>query len=198
MILIAAMDVPPAIIVRQDASVPRGPRAKVKTIVNVPLRVAWNAFVPVALPDVFPKSKGPIPAVRGTSGQQGRWDVVGRTRSVHLSNDRTVLEEITYSDPSAGAQPQGNVATFSYRVSGFSGTIGGLAREAHGTWRFEQVSPYQTRIEWTYVFVPKSWFASIPLSFVVATSWRSYMRDGINNIKTITERPQLTDKPPIE
>jgi hypothetical protein len=158
------------------------------TSAEVPLAVAWEAFVPVALSEVFPKPKGPVPAVRGTSGQDGRWDVVGRSRSVHLSDGSTVREEITASDPSGGARPNGDVATFSYRVSGFSGPIGLLAKEAHGTWRFEQVSPEKTTIQWTYTFVPKNWVGSVPLRFVLATFWRAYMSDGIKNVRLIAER----------
>jgi len=159
----------------------------VRATAAVSLASTWDAFVPVALPDVFPKSKGPVPAVRGTSGQDGRWDVVGRSRSVHLSDGSTVREEITASEPNGGALPAGNVATFGYRVTGFSGAIGLLAREAHGTWRFEQVGPSKTLIEWAYTFVPRGW-GSLPLRFILATFWRAYMRDGIENVRLIAER----------
>ena len=190
MIPIAATETPPAIVVPLAPPSVKGPRTTVETVVAVPLGTAWSVFVPVALSEVFPRSKGPIPAVRSTSGQEGRWDVVGRSRSVHLSDGSTVREEITFSDPSDGRLPTGSTATFSYRVSGFSGAIGGLAREAHGTWRFEQLSPDRTRITWTYTFVPKGGLASVPLGFVVSTSWRAYMRDGIKNVKIIAEREQ--------
>lgn len=165
-----------------------GPRATVRTIAAVSLASTWDAFVPVALPDVFPRSKGPVPAVRGTSGQDGRWDVVGRNRSVHLGDGSTVHEEITASEPHGGAPPAGNFATFGYRVTGFSGAIGFLAQEAHGIWRFEQVDPATTAIEWTYTFVPKGRLRSVPLRFILATFWRAYMRDGIENVGRIAER----------
>lgn len=166
-----------------------GPHATVRATAAVPLALAWESFVPAALPDVFPKSKGPVPAVRSTSGQDGRWDVVGRSRSVHLSDGSTVHEEITASEPHGGAAPTRDVATFSYRVTGFSGAIGLLAQEAHGTWRFEQVGPARTEIKWTYTFVPLGWLRSVPLRFILATFWRAYMRDGIENVRRIMERP---------
>lgn len=165
-----------------------GPRATVRTTAGASLGSTWDAFVPVALPDVFPRSKGPVPAVRGTSGQDGRWDVVGRSRSVHLSDGSIVREEITASQPHEGARPAGNVATFSYRVTGFSGAIGFLAQEAHGTWRFDQVGPARTDIEWTYTFVPNGRLRSVPLRFLLATFWHAYMRDGIENVRRIAER----------
>lgn len=184
----AATDPPPGVTVPYMAPAVSGPRATVRTSAAVPLAVAWEAFVPVALSEVFPKSKGPVPAVRGTSGQDGRWDVVGRSRSVHLENGSTVREEITASYPSGGASPTGKVATFSYRVSGFSGLLGLLAKEAHGTWRFKQISPEKTSIQWTYTFMPKNWLGSVPLRLVLATFWRAYMSDGIENIRLIAER----------
>jgi hypothetical protein len=163
-----------------------GPTMTISTIAAVSLVVVWEAFVPIALADVFPRPKGPIPAVRRTGGQQGRWDVVGRSRSVHLSDGSIVREEITASDPSGGAAPK-EFATFSYRVSDFSGAIGRLATEAHGTWRFEQLGPHQTGIEWAYTFVPKGWLSSLPLRILLATFWRAYMRAGIENVRLITE-----------
>ena len=151
---IAATEPSPALAALSIAAAATGPRATVRATAAVSLAATWDAFVPVALPDVFPKAKGPVPAVRGTSGQDGRWDLAGRSRSVHLSDGSTVREEITASDPAGGAPPSGNVATFGYRVTGFSGAIGLLAREAHGSWRFEQVGPSKTKIEWTYTFLP--------------------------------------------
>jgi hypothetical protein len=189
--VIATTGAPPVVVARHLAQPVRGPRATVETSAAVPLATAWETFVPVDLAEVFPNAKGPVPAVRGTSGQQGRWDVVGRSRSVHLGDGSTVHEEITASDPSGGAGPAGNVATFSYRVSGFTGPIGALAKEAHGTWRFEQISPRKTVIRWTYIFVPKNGLASLPLRFVLATFWRAYMRDGIANVRRIAERQDL-------
>lgn len=187
MTLMTATEPPPALIVPHEAPAARGPRTTVRTTVAVPLASAWEAFVPVSLADVFPKSKGPIPAVRSTSGQIGRWDVVGRSRLVHLVDGKTVREEITASDPSEGKLPTGNVATFSYRVSGFTGALGVLAKEAHGTWQFEQISPRQTKVQWTYTFVPKGWLGKLPLQFIVATYWRAYMRDGMENLRLIAE-----------
>ena len=165
----------------------KGPSATVKTSAAVPLSTIWETFVEVGLPEVFPRSKGPVPAVLGTSGQEGRWDVVGRSRSVHLSDGATVHEEITASDPCGGAPPRGAVAKFDYRVSGFSGALGAFARQAHGTWRFEQVGPDKTEIVWTYVFIPTGRLGSLAVRFILATFWRSYMSDGIENVRRIAE-----------
>lgn len=87
-----------------------------------------------------------------------------------------------------GACPTEEVATFSYRVSGFSGPLGLLAKEAHGTSRFEQVGSEKTTIRWTYTFVQKGWLGLVPLGLVLATFWRAYMSDGIENVRLTAER----------
>ncbi|MFN4158880.1 MAG: hypothetical protein ACK4GO_10835 [Gemmobacter sp.] len=100
-----------------------------------------GVFVPIDLALVLPRPKGPIPAVTGTSGQTGRCDVAGRSRVVHLSDGRQVREEITASDPSDGQAPRNGRAGFAYRVHGFTGPFGLLAREARASWAFAETAP---------------------------------------------------------
>ena len=169
---------------------PRGLSVRVEALVPAAVADVWDVFVPVDLAMVFPRAKGPVPSVTGTTGQTGRWDVVGRTRMVHLSDGRAVREEITGSDPSGGDPPQGGRARFAYRVHGFTGPFGTLAREARGTWSFEQVAPDSTRIVWTYVFVPTGRLGSLPLRVIVPTFWRAYMRDGLANFCRLIESSQ--------
>ncbi|MFN7054233.1 SRPBCC family protein [Hyphomonas sp.] len=161
--------------------------ARVETIASAPLETVWKVFVPVELPRVFPRRKGPIPAVTSTSGQTGRWDVPGQTRFVHLSDGTTVREEITFSEPSEGRPPTDGRAEFGYRVSGFTGPMAGLAAEARGAWLFEEIDADRTRIIWTYVFVPASALASLPLGLIVRTFWTAYMRSGLANIQAMSE-----------
>ncbi|MFN4101548.1 MAG: SRPBCC family protein, partial [Pararhodobacter sp.] len=154
----------------------------VEATAKADLAHVWDVFVPIDLAVVFPCAKGPIPAVTGTSGQTGRWDVVGRSRVVHLSDGRHVREEITASEPSDGRAPQDGSASFAYRVDGFTGPFGLLAREARGSWTFTQIAPGQTRIVWTYEFEPTGFLGSLPLRVIAPTFWRAYMRDGLANI----------------
>jgi hypothetical protein len=164
------------------------PGARVEAVAQASLASTWNVFVPIDLAEVFPRSKGPIPPVKGTSGQTGRWDIAGNARVVHLGDGTSVREEITLSDPSDGHPPSDGRARFGYRVSGFTGPMARLAREARGEWLFEEIAPDRTRIVWTYAFEPASPLARLPLSLVVATFWKAYMKDGLENVRRAAER----------
>ena len=162
-----------------------GPSTSVRILVDAPIGQVWERFVPIELPQVFPRAKGPIPPVVATEGQDGRWDEVGRSRTVVLGDGSRVHEAITLSEPSGGAPAEG-AARFGYTVSGFSGPLGRLAREARGFWTFEAHRD-RTAIEWTYAFQPTGVLARPILAFIIATFWRSYMRDGMANVKRIAE-----------
>ena len=162
------------------------PTITLSATANRPIDVAWNAFVPVALPDVFPKAKGPVPAVVKVTGQTGRWDKVGESRLVHLGDGAIVTEAITLSDPTEGAAPQNGQARFGYRVSGFARPFGLLTSEANGFWTFDEVAGV-TRITWRYTFTPTSFLTRPIMALVVRTFWKSYMADGLANVVRIIE-----------
>lgn len=152
-----------------------GPHVTVRGVAPVPLETAWERFVPIKLPLVFPKAKGPIPAVVDVRDQTGRWDLPGRSRTVVLANGATVREVITLSEP-----PYEGRAAFGYEVTGFSGPIGLLARSARGLWTFH-ADAGRTRIDWTYGFEPTGVIARPMLALIVSTFWRSYMHHGLSN-----------------
>lgn len=164
-----------------------GPSTSVRDVVSVPIQQAWECFVPIELPKVFPKARGPIPPVVAVRGQDGRWDEPGRSRTVVLGNGSTVHEAITLSEPSGGAAPSDGRARFGYTVSGFTGPMGRLAREARGFWLFTERDG-KTHIEWTYAFIPAGALAYPILAVIIATFWRAYMRDGMANVVTELSR----------
>lgn len=164
-----------------------GPSAVVSATADVPLTLAWERFVPIELPMVFPKAKGPIPPVVDVEGQTGRWDEVGRSRTVVLGDGARVNEQISFSDPTEGAAPKDGIAQFGYTVSGFSGPLGRLTREAQGFWRFEEVGNY-TNITWTYGFLPTGTLARPVLSFIISAFWKRYMSDGMTNVVRVLEK----------
>lgn len=168
---------------------PIGPSTSAIVTARVPIERAWDRFVPVELPKVFPRAKGPIPRVVSVEDQNGRWDEPGRSRTVVLGDGSRVHEAITLSEPTGGEAPSNGQARFGYTVSGFSGPLGKLAREARGLWVFTEV-PDGTRIEWTYAFMPTTTFAKPVLAFIIATFWKAYMRDGMENILAELERPE--------
>lgn len=74
---------------------------------------AFEHIVPIDLSSIF-TGYGLLPAVTKTKNQIGDWNVVGQTRTVHLSDGSTAREELTgYKYPSY----------FSYTVSGFTGSL---------------------------------------------------------------------------
>ncbi len=161
-----------------------GPKAVVTGTAHGALAEVWERFVFVELPDVFPNPKGPIPAVVAVEDQDGRWDTVGRSRTVVLADGMRVHEEITHSNPTGGAPAQGR-AEFGYTVSNFTGPLSWLVREAHGTWVFEDQGP-DTHITWTYQFCPTHTLARPLAAAIIMLFWQRYMRDGMQNVTRIT------------
>lgn len=170
----------------QSAPTALGPSASVSATAQIPLGMAWDRFVPIELPKVFPNAKGPIPPVTAVEGQSGRWDEVGRSRIVVLGDGARVHEEITLSDPTGGAQPVGGSARFGYTVSNFTGPLGWMTSEARGIWHFKQ-DGNKTEILWTYAFRPTNAVARPVLCFIIAAFWKRYMLDGMANVVRILE-----------
>lgn len=112
----------------------------------------------------------------------------GNARVVHLGDGTSVHEEITLSDPSGGHPPANGRARFGYRVSGFTGPMARLAREARGEWLFEEIAPGRIRIVWIYACEAANPLARLPLSLVVATIWKAYMKEGLENLRRTAER----------
>ncbi|MCF7702413.1 hypothetical protein [Loktanella sp. M215] len=154
-----------------------GPSAVVSATANIPLAVAWERFVPIELPMVFPKAKGPIPPVVAVEGQTGRWDEVGMSRTVVLGDGARLREQITLSNPTGGVPPANGSARFGYMVSGFSGPLGWMTNEARGLWQFEEVGEI-TKIIWTYGFKPTSVLSRPILGLIIAAFGRNICRTG--------------------
>ncbi len=163
-----------------------GPSARVACVIDSALPKVWDVFIPVSLPDLFPKAKGPIPPVVDVRDQTGRWDEVGRTRTVVLGDGNTAREKITYSDPSGG-QAASDRAKFAYAVSGFTGPFAYLVREAHGHWVFTPGAD-GTHVGWTYGFRTASLVARPLVGLMAWSFWKAYMRDGLMHFKALAER----------
>ncbi|WP_445148745.1 SRPBCC family protein [Baekduia sp. Peel2402] len=134
--------------------------------IDEPRDALWARFIPVRLEDILGKY-GPVPAVTGTSGQTGPWDVVGSSRTVHLSDGSSATEQVT-----AVQAPQ----MFGYTVSGFTNPVRFLAREARGVWVFEESG----EVRWTYTFAARSLPAALLLAPVVRFAWRGFMRRALD------------------
>lgn len=162
------------------------PTMTVTARANRPLAAVWDAFVPISLTEVFAHRKGPIPPVVDVRDQTGRWDKPGETRQVLMSSGMIVREEITYSDPTEGASPSNGHARFAYKVTGMTGALGLLTKEARGSWTFTETGE-QTDITWTYTFTPTHGLARPFLALLIRTFWKAYMQDGMSNVVKITQ-----------
>lgn len=145
------------------------PVAHVSGRTAVPLAQAWDRFVPIDLTALF-MGMGPLPAVVKVHGQSGRWDKIGESRQVDLSDGTTVTEAITLSD-----LPKDGMARFGYTVFGFGGAFGWLTSEAQGFWVFKEVDG-QTEIGWRYGFRATSILSRPIMVLILLLAWRPYMR----------------------
>lgn len=134
--------------------------------IEEPRETLWARFVPVKLEDIL-RGYGPVPAVTGTSGQTGPWDVVGSSRTVHLADGSSASERVTRVEA-----PR----VFGYTVSGFTNPIRFLAREARGVWVFEE----DGEVRWTYAFAARSPAHAVVLAPVVRVLWRGFMRRALD------------------
>lgn len=117
-----------------------------------------------------------VPAVVGTSDLTGPWSVPGSRRIVHLSDGRTVREEVT-----SWSRPQ----RFAYRVDGLTGPLGGLVSYATGSRDFAPGSSFR----WTYTFHPRTPAALPVLWPFVRSMWAGYMRRCADRCVALAEAP---------
>jgi hypothetical protein len=134
--------------------------------IDEPRDALFARFITIRLEDILHRY-GPVPAVTGTSGQTGPWDVVGSSRTVHLADGSSASERVTLCEAPRA---------FGYTVSGFTNPIRWLAREARGLWVFEESG----EVRWTYTFAARSLPAAFVLAPIVRVFWRGFMRRALD------------------
>jgi len=106
-----------------------------------------------------------IPAVVAVTDQTGKWDAVGRTRTLHLSDGSTVVETSTDVD---------RPGFFAYELTRFTKVFGPLVDHARAEWRFDAAEG-GTLISWSYTFFGRpgrGWIVAL----IVRLAWAAYMR----------------------
>jgi hypothetical protein len=134
--------------------------------IDEPRDALFARFVDVELEDILHRY-GPVPAVTDTTDQTGPWDVVGSSRTVHLSDGSSATERVTRCE---------TPHVFGYTVGGFTNPVRFLAREARGVWVFEESG----EVRWTYTFAARSLPAALLLAAIVKTAWRGFMRRALD------------------
>ncbi len=145
----------------------------------------------VVAEDVLPRvltGYGLVPAVVGTSGNTGPWDIPGSVRTVHLKGGDTAQEEVTeWVRPSY----------FAYRVSKFTFALKHLATEGRGQWWVEPRNG-RTHVRWTYTFIPKGPVSALMLHLFVRMQWAGYMRVCLQNTIDLTSATVLKVSPEMQ
>jgi len=148
-----------------------------ETTMETNIRNAFETIVPIDLTKIFTGHRF-LPAVQSTKDETGSWDAAGQSRTVCLSDGSEAREElVSYSLPKS----------FSYKVSGFTGSLKYLAESAQGEWRFDKVSEKITHVEWRYAFNPVS-ILTLPILLIVAkVFWAGYMKKALAICKQHSE-----------
>ncbi len=132
--------------------------------------IAGEGVLPVVLTGYSPF----LPAVVGTSGNTGPWNLPGASRLVHLKDGSTAVEEVTgYNRPDF----------FSYKSSKFTFALKYLATGAAGQWWFTEDGA-ATKVRWTYTFKAKNWLGAMILPIFTRFLWSGYMRVCFFNTQT--------------
>lgn len=148
-----------------------------ETTVETNIRRAFETIVPINLTTIFTGYKF-FPAVIGTRDVTGDWDAAGQTRIVCLSDGSEAQEQLASYHPTE---------SFSYKISGFTGSLKYLAKSAEGEWWFEKVSENSTHVKWRYAFNPVSIF-TLPILWIVAKIfWVGYMTNALAICKRQSE-----------
>lgn len=107
---------------------------------------------------------GPFPAVQRVSGQDGAWDRVGRTRTIHLADGGAVTETVIEFSQGRG---------FAYELTGFTDVFDRLVHGVRGEWGFAPDGG-GTVVRWTWEFAARFGRRRL-MALVVAPLWRIYM-----------------------
>ena len=138
---------------------------------------AFDRTMTQPLPELFSRRYGPLPPIRAVTGFTEPWSTVGQTRTIHLSDGGTLLEELTVVD---------RPARFGYRISEITGAMKPLVGGFEGAWSFEAVGT-GTRVTWTWDVEPAS-TASGYLMPVFGRLWAGYARQALENLEGLLLR----------
>lgn len=149
-----------------------------ETTVETDIHTTFEAIVPIDLAKIF-TGHWFLPAVQSTKNVTGAWDAEGQSRTVCLSDGSEAQEKlVSYVLPKS----------FSYKISGFTGSLKYLAKSAEGEWWFKKISEKTTHVKWRYAFNPVS-IVSLPILWVVGkVFWAGYMKKAMAICKAHSEQ----------
>ena len=135
---------------------------------------AFDAVLPMALPRLFGRRAGVLPAVTGTERQTGDWDAAGDSRTILLADRSTVRETLLVV-----RRPE----EFTYRLADPTGPMKAVIGGVDGRFGFTKAGT-GVRVTWAWTIHPASRIAS-PLMPVVERSWHVMARHLFDELEQI-------------
>ena len=135
---------------------------------------AFDALLPLPLPQLFSRRYAAIPPIREVREQDGVWGTIGQGRTIVLADRSSMRETLTALD---------RPAAFGYRIDQLHGSLRPLAESIDGRWRFEKAGT-GVRITWEWTVRP----ASAPASLLMPTfrrMWQGYARQALEGLEDI-------------
>jgi hypothetical protein len=140
----------------------------------VPVEQAFDEVLALPLEQLFDRRHGPIPAVRGTVGDQPTWSAVADARTIQLADGGSLHEQLVRVE---------RPAAFGYALSDIRGPMKPLAAHIDGLWTFEAAGT-GTRITWSWAIQPRS-VLSRPILPIFARIWRGWARHAFVRIEEL-------------
>jgi hypothetical protein len=120
----------------------------------------------------LPKDKG-IPGVKGATPTRGNWGQNGAVRRVSLDNGHYAFDHITNNQ-----FPE----LFQYQVYGFTNEAARVAEYIRAEFKYTEISPGVTTLQWTYAMRPKSALSKVFVEQYMSNKMRPYMEAGMDNM----------------
>ena len=138
---------------------------------------AFDRTIAQPLPELFRRRYGPLPPIKAVTGFTEPWSTVGQSRTIHLADGGTMVEELTVVDPPV---------RFGYRIGEIAGALKPLAAGFEGAWSFEAVGT-GTRVTWSWDVEPASSVSGY-LMPVFGRLWGGYARQALENLEDLLLR----------
>ena len=153
------------------------PQTKITMTIDAPTDSAFNYIVPVDLSHIFKKYKN-LPAITKTDEAE-KWIKAGLTRTVYFEDGSTSKETLLTVIPHT---------SFSYRIENFTSQLRFLAKRIEGDWIFTDLGNGQTKIEWTYIIVPKNFLARGLINLALLKNVNGLLTNALTILKTDLEK----------
>lgn len=148
--------------------------------IPVGVDVAYDAVLPMPLPQVFSRRFLALPPVREVRDQAGAWGAVGQTRTIVLADRGTMRETLTSVTPGT---------SFGYDIEPLTGPLKPLVAGAEGSWAFAGAGE-GVEVSWHWSVTPTRAGALVMPAF--GRMWQGYARQALEEIERALLAPEST------